>query len=221
MLLERVVWGLMVVTLNRIVAPSFETPLLRVRASTRNRLWLQSHLLELRGPYGHGKALARVRKDRAQNKFVFNYNCRPQGCHCSVPQSCPTLCNPMDCNTPDLSSQSLLKLMSIESIMPSSHLIPCHSLLLLPSILLSIRVFSNESGLCIRWPKYWSFCFGISPSNEYSGLISFRMDWFDLLAVEETLESLLHHHSSKASVFDAQPSLWSNSHMHTWRLKKP
>ena len=102
---------------------------------------------------------------------------------------------------PSLSSQSLLKLMSIESIMPSSHLILCCSLLLLPSSLLSIRVFSNESGLCIRWPKYWSFRSGISPSNEYSGLSSFRMNWFDLLAVEETLESLLQHHSWKASVF--------------------
>ena len=88
---------------------------------------------------------------------------------------------------PSLSSQSLLKLMSIESMMPSSHLILCRSLFLLPSIFLSIRVFSNESGLCIRWPKYWSFCFSISPSNEYSGLISFRMDWFDLLAVQGTL----------------------------------
>ena len=102
---------------------------------------------------------------------------------------------------PSLSSQSLLKLMSIESMMPSSHLILCRSLFLLPSIFLSIRVFSNESGLCIRWPKYWSFCFSISPSNEYSGLISFRMDWFDLLAVKETLENLLQHHRSKASVF--------------------
>ena len=92
---------------------------------------------------------------------------------------------------PSLSSQSLLKLMSIESMMPSSHLILCRSLFLLPSIFLSIRVFSNESGLCIRWPKYWSFCFSISPSNEYSGLISFRIDWFDLLAVQGTLKIFL------------------------------
>ena len=96
-------------------------------------------------------------------------------------------------------SQSFLKLMSIESVMPSNHLIHCH-LLLLPSIFLSIRVFSNESVLCIRWPKYWSFSFSISPSNEYSGLISFRMDWLDLLAVQGTLKSLLQHHSSKASI---------------------
>ena len=93
-------------------------------------------------------------------------------------------------------SQSLLKLMSIESVMPSSHLLLCCPLLLLPSIFPSIRVFSNESALHIRWPKYWSFSFHISPSNEYSGLISFRIDWFDLLAVQGTLRSLLQHHSS-------------------------
>ena len=97
-------------------------------------------------------------------------------------------------------SRSLLKLMSTESVMPSNHLILCHSLLLLPSIIPSIRVFSNELVLHIRWPKYWSFSFSISPSNEYSGLISFRMDWFDLLAVQGTLKSLLQHHSSKASI---------------------
>ena len=90
--------------------------------------------------------------------------------------------------------------MSIESVMPSNHLILCHPLLLLPSIFPSIRVFSNESALRIRWPKDWSFSFNISPSNEYSGLISFRMDWFDLLAVQGTLKSLLQHHSSKASI---------------------
>ena len=96
-------------------------------------------------------------------------------------------------------SQSLLKLMSIESVMPSNHLILCHPLLLLLSIFPSIRVFFSESVLHIRWPKYWSFSFSISPSNEHSGLISFRMDWFDLLAVQGTLKSLLQHHSSKAS----------------------
>ena len=97
-------------------------------------------------------------------------------------------------------SQSLLKLMSIESVMPSNHLILCHPLLLPPSMFPSIRVFSNESLLRIRWPKYWSFSFSISPSHEYSGLISFRIDWLDLLAVQGTLKSLLQHHSSKASV---------------------
>ena len=96
--------------------------------------------------------------------------------------------------------QSLIKLMSIESVIPSNHLILCRPLLFLPSICPSIRVFSNESVLHIRWPKYWSFSFSISPSNEYSGLISFRMDWFNLLAVQGTLKSLLQHHSSKASV---------------------
>ena len=90
--------------------------------------------------------------------------------------------------------------MSIELVMPSNHLILCHALLLLPSIFPSIRVFSNESVLCIRWPKHWSFNFSISPSNEYSGLISFRMDWLDLLAVQGTLKSLLQYHSSKASI---------------------
>ena len=97
-------------------------------------------------------------------------------------------------------SQSLLKLMSIESVMPPNHLILCHPLLLPPSIFPSIRVFSNESVLCIRWPKYWSFSFSVSLSNEHPGLISFRMDWLDLLAVQGTLKSLLQHHSSKASI---------------------
>ena len=97
-------------------------------------------------------------------------------------------------------SRNFLKLMSIESVMPSNHLILCHPLLLLPSVFPGIRVFSNESVLCIRWPKYWSFSFSISPSNEYPGLISFRMVWLDLLAVQGTLKSLLQYHSSKASI---------------------
>ena len=110
----------------------------------------------------------------------------------------------MNCTTPSLpsitNSQSSLKLTSIELIMPSSHLILCCPLLLLPSIFPSIRVFSSESDLWIRWPNYWSFSFNISPSNEYSGLIFFRIDWLDLLAVQGTLKSLLQHHSSKASI---------------------
>ena len=122
----------------------------------------------------------------------------------SVAQSCPTLCNPMNCSTPGLTvhhhSRSLLKLMSIESVMPSNHLILCHPLLLPPSIFPSIRVFSKESVLCIRWPNYWGFSFNIIPSNEHPGLISFRMDWLDLLAVPGILNSLLQHHSSKASI---------------------
>ena len=99
-----------------------------------------------------------------------------------------------------MSFPGLLKLMSTESVMPSNHLILCHPLLLPPSIFPSIKVFSNESVLRIRWPKYWSFSFSISPSNEYSGLISFRMDWLDLIAVQGTLKSLLQHHGSKASI---------------------
>ena len=99
--------------------------------------------------------------------------------------------------------------------MPSNHLILCHPLLLLSSIFPSIRVFSNESALLIRWPKYWSFSFNIRPSNEHPGLIAFRMDWLDLLAVQGTLKNLLQHHSSKASVLQAQLSLLSNSHIHT------
>ena len=115
-------------------------------------------------------------------------------------QSCPTLRDPMDWSTPSFTnSRSLLKLMSIESVMPSNHLIFCRPLLL-PSILPSIRVFSNEPVFHIRWPKYWSFRFSISLSNEYSGLISFRFDWLDLLAVQGTLKSLLQHHSSKSSI---------------------
>ena len=97
-------------------------------------------------------------------------------------------------------SWSLLKLMSVELMMQSNHLIPCQPLLLLPSIFLSMRIFSNESALHIRWPKYWSFSFSISPFSEYSGLISFRTDWFDLLAIQGTLKSLFQHHSLKASI---------------------
>ena len=120
----------------------------------------------------------------------------------SVAQLCPTLRDRVDCKA-SLSitnSRSFLKLMSIESVMPPNHLNLCCPLLLLPSIFPSLRVFSNESTLCMRWPKYWSFSFNISPSNEHPGLISFRMDWLDLLVVQGTLKSLLQHHSSKASI---------------------
>ena len=113
-------------------------------------------------------------------------------------------------------SRSPPKIRSIESMMPSNHLILCHPLLLLPSIFPSIKVFSSESALCIGWPKYWSFSFNISPSNEHPGLISFRMDWLDLLAVKGTLKSLLQHHSSKASVLRCSASLWSNTSMHDY-----
>ena len=122
----------------------------------------------------------------------------------SVAQSCLTLCDPMNPSTPGLpvhhNSRSSLKLMAIESVMPSSHLNLCHHLLLLPPIPPSISVFSSESTLFMRWPEYWSFSFSIIPSKEHSGLISFRMDWLDLLAVQGTLKSLLQHHSSKASI---------------------
>ena len=122
----------------------------------------------------------------------------------SVAQLCPTLCDPMYRSTSGFSvhpnSQNLLKFMSIESVMPSNHLILCHPLLLPPSIFPSIRVFSSESVLRIRWPKYWSISFSISPSSEFSGLISFRSNWFHLLEDQGTLKSLLQHHSSKASI---------------------
>ena len=127
----------------------------------------------------------------------------------SVAQLCLTICDPVDCSMPGFPVHhqlwSLIKLMSIESVMPSNHFILCLPLLLPPSIFPSIRVFSNESVLHIRWAKYWSFSFSISPSNEYSVLVSFRMDWLDLLAVQGTLKSLLQHHSSKTSV------LWCSS----------
>ena len=125
-------------------------------------------------------------------------------CFCSVTRSCPALCKSMDWSTPGFPVLHYLpdfaQTQFIESVMPSNHHNFCRPLLLLPSIFPSIKVFSNESTSCIWWPKYWSFRFSISPSNEYSGLISFRMDWFDLLVVQGTLKSLLQHHNSKASV---------------------
>ena len=140
----------------------------------------------------------------------------------SVTQSCMTLFDPMTAaRQPSLSftiSQSLLKLMSIKLVMTSNHLILCRPLLLPPSIFPSIRVFSNESVLCIRWPKYWNFSFSISPSNEYLELISFRMDWLDLLAVQGTLKSLLQYHSSKVSILQCSAFLiiqLSHPHMTT------
>ena len=118
-------------------------------------------------------------------------------------------------------SKSPPKPLSIESVMPSSHLILCRHLFLLPSIFPSIKVFSNESALRMRWSKYWSFNFNISPSNEHPGLISSKMDWLDLLTVQGTLKSLLQHHSQKHQFFSAQLSSQSNSHIYTWPLKKP
>ena len=133
----------------------------------------------------------------------------------SVAQLCPTLCDPIDYSTPGFlsitNSQSLLKLMSIKSVMPPNHLILCRPLLLLSSILPSIRVFSSESAFCIRWPKYWS----IGPSNESSGLISFRIDWFDLLAVQGLSRVFSNATVQKHHFFGTQLSLWSNSQIHT------
>ena len=124
-----------------------------------------------------------------------------------VAQTCSTLCDPMYCRTPRLPvhhpitmSQNLFKLMTIKSVMPSNHLVLCRPLLLLPPIFPSIKVFSNESAFHIRWPKYWSFSFSNSLSNKYPGLISFMIEWFNLLAVQGTLKSLLQHHSSEASI---------------------
>ena len=125
-------------------------------------------------------------------------------CCCPVAKSCPTPCEPVDCGMPGFlvlhCLPKFLRFMSIESVMPSNHLDLCHPLLLLPSIFLHNKVCSDESALHIRWPKHWSFSFSISPSNECSGLISFRIDWFYHLSVQRTLKSLLQHHSSKASV---------------------
>ena len=125
------------------------------------------------------------------------------------------------CSLSITNSQGLLKLMSIASVTPSNHLILCHPLLLLLSMVPSIGVFSNKSVLCMSGPKYWSFSFSISPSNEYSGLISFRIDCLDRLAVQGTLKSLLKHHHQKHQFFGTQPSSQFNSHIHTWLLEEP
>ena len=138
-----------------------------------------------------------------QDRWLFNIIYYKQCC-CSVAQSCLTLCKPMDCSRagfPVLHHlPEFLKFMSIESVMPSNPLVLCRHLLLLPSIFPSIRVVSKESALHIRWPKYWSFSFSISPSIEYSGLISFRINWFHLLAVQGNFKSLLQNYSSKALI---------------------
>ena len=142
--------------------------------------------------------------------------------HCfSVAQLCSTLFDPMDYSMPCLPVHHQLKLMSIESVIPSNHLVLCHPLLLPPSFFASIRVFSNESVLHIRWSKYWSFSFNISPSNEHPGLISFRMDWLDLLAVQETLKCLLQHHSLKASILQCSPFFMVQLSHLTRLLEKP
>ena len=135
--------------------------------------------------------------------FILPYSNINYCCCCSATKLCPTLCDPMDCSMSGFSVHPCLpKFPQTHAcwVIPSNHLILCHPFLLLPSIFLSIRVFSNESVLCNRWPKYWSFSFSISPSNEYSWLISFRMNWLDLLVVQGTLKCLLQDHSSKASI---------------------
>ena len=139
----------------------------------------------------------------------------------SVTQSCSTLCDPMNCGTPGLSvHHQLPELTNTQIHWVSDAIQSSHPLLFLPSIFPNFRVFSNESALHIRWPNYWRFYFSINPSNEHSGLISFRMDWLDLLAVQGTLKSVHQHHISKHQFFSAQLSLWSNFHIHTWLLEK-
>ena len=158
--------------------------------------------------------------------FDCRFDCRFVGSvqFSSILQSCLTLWTPWtethQASVSITNSQSPPKPMSIVSVMASNHLILCRPLLLLPSILPRIRVFSNESALHIRLLKYWSFSFSISTSNEHPGLISFRMDWLDVLAVQGTFKSLLQHHSSKPQFFGVQLSSQSNSHIHTWPLEK-
>ena len=144
------------------------------------------------------------------------------GC-CSVAQSCPTLFEPTDCNTPGFPVLHYLLefAQTLPLNQPSSHLILCRPLLLLRSIFSSIRVFSKKLALHIKWPKHWSFSFSSSLSSEYSLLISFRIDWFDLLAVQGILKSHFQHHNSKASILRCLLSLWYNSHICTWLLEKP
>ena len=163
-------------------------------------IMFQNHLFCSLCPFLIGSLLFKFKLDSVTLSSLSSWTCSRQSqcvalfTYVPLPfkaESCPTLCDPMDCGTV---SQSLLRLMSVELVMPSNHLILCHPLLLLPSVFLSIRVFSNELVLRIRWPKYWSFSFSISASNEYSGLISFRIEWFDLLADQGTLNTLLQHH---------------------------
>ena len=154
---------------------------------------------------------------------IFSPGNRPMIAFSSVTQS--TLCNPWtSAHQASLcisNSWTLVKLMSIKSLMPSNHVILCRPLLFLPSIFLSIWVFSDESVLSVRWPKYWNFSFSISPSSEHSGLISFRIDWIDLLPIPRTLKVFSHTMVQKHQIFGAKLSWWSNFHIHTWLLEKP
>ena len=146
-------------------------------------------------------------------------------CSCSVAQSCLTLCDPLDCSIPGflsfILSQSFLTFMSIESMMTSNYLILCRPLLLLPSVFPSIRVFPSESAFHIRWPKYWNFSFSNSPFNKHAGLISFRIDLFDLPAIQGTLKSRLQHHSSKASILQCSAFFMVQFSHPYMRLEKP
>ena len=164
--------------------------------------------------------------DTVEDHLVASYKTKHTLKISSVTQSHLTVCDPCtaacQASLSITNSWSLHKFMSVESVMPSNHLILCHPLLLLPSIFPSISVLSNESVLRIRWPKYWSFSFSISPTNEYSGLISFKLDWFDLLAIQGTLKRVFSNTIiEKHQFFGTQLSLWSNSHIHTWLLEKP
>ena len=134
-------------------------------------------------------------------------------CCCPVTKSCPTLCDSMDCSPQDTLSFTISQ--SVLKLMPSNHLILCHPLLFLPSIFLSISVFSNESAVCISWPKYWNFSFSINLCNEHSGLISIRIDWFDSWLFKKLRRVFSNTTVQKHQFFGAQPSLWSNSHIHT------
>ena len=180
-------------------------------------LELSATFLEiLLGPYKHKSQYCLTLLSKMTDPSVTN--CLMYCQFSSVAQSCPTLCNPMNCSMPGLPVHYQLLEFTQTHIHwvgdAISHLILCCPLFLLPPIPSSIRVFSNESTLCMRWPKYWSFSFSISPSKEHPGLISFRMDWLDLLAVHETLRSLLQHHSSKASILQ-------NSAFFTVQLSHP
>ena len=146
-------------------------------------------------------------------------------CCCPVTKSCPALCDSMDCSPQDTlsftTSWEFAQTHVLWVVMPSNYLILCCPILLLPSIFPSIRVFSSELALCFRWSKYWSFSFSISPSNEYSGFISFRIDWFDLLDVQRVSRVFFSITIWKHQFLGTQPSLWSNCHIHTWLLGKP
>ena len=186
---------------------------LHFTAKPKNVLVLKSQWIARWLSFQHAGKKDRLKRVRAVASGASRFNTKfriydsrsPLFEFSSVAESCLTLCDPTDCSTQAslsiTNSWGLFKLMSIESVMPSNHLMLCHPLLLLPSIFPGIRVFSNESFLCIRWPKYCSFCFSTNPSNEHPGLISFRIDWLDLNTVQGTLKSLLQHHSSKASIF--------------------